>query len=134
MHTDPSPNEAFSSGRIRRTHSAEFKAQVIAACRVEGVSKAAVAMAYGINANLARRWVVEDEARHERASIASVNNVVPTFVPVQMPLPAPAPTPAALPVPTDIRVELRRGPVTINVSWPCSSAAECAAWLRELMR
>jgi transposase-like protein len=73
VRTDPTPNEAFSSGRGRRTHSAEFKAQVVAACRVAGVSKAAVAMAHGVNANLARRWVVEADGRSDSTSIASVN-------------------------------------------------------------
>ena len=128
MRTNSTPNEAFSSGRSRRTHSAEFKAQVIAACRVTGVSKAAVAMAHGINANLARRWVVEAEGRGGSTSVAPLNRAAPAFVPVQMPPPDPAP--AA----TDIRLEVRRGPVAISVSWPCSAASECAAWLREFLR
>lgn len=128
MRTDSTPNEAFSSGRGRRTHSAEFKAQVVAACRVAGVSKAAVAMAHGVNANLARRWVVEADGRGDSTSIASVNKGVPAFVPVRMPQPAAAAAPA------DIRLEVRRGPVSISVSWPCSAAAECAAWLREFLR
>lgn len=46
------------------------------------------------------------------------------FVPVQLP-PADA-------MPTDIRIELRRGATTVNVSWP--SASECAAWMREVLR
>ena len=125
-HPNSISNEAFSSGRSRRTHSAEFKAQVIAGCRVAGVSKAAVAMAHGINANLARRWVVEADARGESTSIAPVGKVVPAFVPMQMPPPVPA---AA-----DIRLEVRRGPVAISVSWPCCAASECAAWLREFLR
>ena len=126
MRTYSTPNYAFSSCRSRRTHSAEFKSQVIAECRVAGVSKATVAMAHGINANLARRWVVEADG----ASITSVPKVAPpptpAFVPVQMPSPAQAPV--------DIRLEVRRGPVSISVSWPCSAAAECGAWLREFLR
>jgi len=51
--------------RRRRTHSPEFKANVVAACRAPGVSIAAVAMANGINANLARRWVLNLERRGE---------------------------------------------------------------------
>jgi len=35
---------------------------------------------------------------------------------------------------TELRIELRRGPVTATVSWPMSSAIECAAWLREVLR
>jgi transposase-like protein len=45
----------------RRLHSAEFKAEMVAACRRPGVSSAAVALAHSINANLLRRWVSEAE-------------------------------------------------------------------------
>jgi hypothetical protein len=34
----------------------------------------------------------------------------------------------------DIRVEVRRGATAITVSWPCSAAAECAAWLRDWLK
>ena len=36
--------------------------------------------------------------------------------------------------PAEIRVELRRGPVTMTVTWPASAAADFAAWTRELLR
>ncbi len=125
MHTIS--NEAGAGRRRRRIHSAEFKAQVVAACSVPGVSNAAVALAHGINANLARRWVLEAERRGGGALVGAANSAVPTaFVPVQLP-----PTQAA---PADIRVELRRGPIAISVSWPCAGASECAAWMRELLR
>ena len=56
---------------------------------------------------------------------------------------APAPSPPAsvavqLPEPVapvgDIRVELRRGSTTITVAWPMAAIAECASWMRELLR
>jgi transposase len=34
----------------------------------------------------------------------------------------------------DIRIELHRGTTTVKVTWPLSAAAECGAWLRELLR
>jgi transposase-like protein len=84
-------------------------------------------MAHGVNANLARRWVLEAERRGGVALAGAANSAVPTaFVPVQLP-PAQA-------VPTDIRIELRRGPIAISVSWPCTAASQCAAWMRELLR
>ncbi len=108
----------------RRKHSPEFKAQVVAACRPLGVSIAAVAMANGVNANLARRWVAEAEQRGV-AHLAPAR-VAQAFVPVhQQPV---EPTPA------DIRIDLRRGPTTISVNWPCEAAAQCASWMRELLR
>lgn len=126
MHTIS--NGAGAGRRRRRIHSAEFKAQVVAACNVPGVSSAAVAMAHGINANLARRWVLESERRGGGALVktSSAGPAPTTFVAVQLP--------SAQGAPSDIRVELRRGPIAISVSWPCAAASECAAWMRELLR
>jgi transposase len=120
-------NEVSGGGRRRREHSAEFKAQVVAACSAPGVSNAAVAMAHGLNPNLARRWVREAERRGGGALVKAANSAGPTaFVPVQLP-----PAQAAS---TDIRIELRRGPIAISVSWPCTAGSQCAAWMRELLR
>ena len=84
-------------------------------------------MAHGVNANLARRWVRDAERRGGGALARAASSAVATaFVPVQLP---PAET-----APADIRIELRRGPTIINVSWPCAAASECAAWLREWLR
>ncbi len=113
--------------RRRRIHSDEFKAQVVAACKPEGVSIAAVAMSNGINPNLARRWVVAAEGRSGNQSAALASAVAPAaFLPFRLPPTAPAPA--------DIRIELRRGVTAISVSWPCAAAPECAVWMRELLR
>lgn len=124
---DTIPNEVGAGRRRRRAHSAEFKAKVVAACRSPSVSIAAVAMANGVNANLARRWVVDVERRSGGALARAAGCAVPTtFVPLQLP-----PVEAA---PVDIRIELRRGTTVINVSWPCAAASECAAWIRAVLR
>jgi transposase len=34
----------------------------------------------------------------------------------------------------DIEVEVRRGAVTMKITWPLSAAAEFGAWMRELLR
>ena len=126
---DTISNEVGAGRRRRREHSTEFKAQVVAACRTPGVSIAAVAMANGVNANLARRWVVDAERRSggQLAMAMVASGVAPTaFVPLGLPPAAPAPA--------DIRIELRRGATAIHLSWPCAAASECAAWMRELLR
>lgn len=41
--------------RHRRTHSIEFKADLVTMCRQPGISVSAVAQAHGVNANLLRR-------------------------------------------------------------------------------
>ena len=46
-------------GRIKRRHSPEFKAQVVAACEARGASVAGVSMAHGVNANLVRKWIIK---------------------------------------------------------------------------
>ena len=116
-------------GRRRRTHSDEFKAQVIGECRRPGVSIASVALANGLNANLLRLWVARAEERGE---------VAPPLEPeagpkeefIALPLEGGQPAVAA----GEIRIELRRGATTVAISWPASSAQECAAWLRSWLR
>ena len=58
--------------RRRRRHSAQFKAEAVAACRQPGVSLASVALSLGLNANLLRRWV----AAAERSGMAVVSPAV----------------------------------------------------------
>ena len=100
-----------------------------------GVSIAAVAMANGINANLARRWINQGELVGDREGLgkptsSTMATPVETaaFVPLQLTQTA-APVAAA-----DIRIELRRGATSISVYWPAHAACECAAWMRELLR
>lgn len=118
--------------RRRRLHSDEFKANAVASCTQPGMSMAAVAMANGVNANLLRRWVREAELRlggDQReapvATIAPPSAATPAFVPMQLP---------AMSMAADIRIELRRGATAITVTWPAAAAAECAAWMRELLK
>lgn len=123
--------------RTHRRHSAEFKAQVILACRQPGVSSAAVALANGLNANMLRRWMREAECVDPRPTICQAARSVsaagsasslPAFVAVQMP------SPAAAPAESDIHIEFKRGPTMIIMRWPVSQAGACASWLRELLR
>lgn len=121
-------------GRRRRRHSPEFKADAITACRRPGVSIAGVALKRGLNANLLRRWVAQFEANGggaielaSRGEVSGVAQPAPAFVPLA--LPAPSATASA-----DIRIELRRGSTAVTLSWPSSAAAECAGWMRELLR
>lgn len=119
-------SESPKSCRRRRTHGAEFKAQAVAACRPAGVSIAAIAMANGVNANLLRRWIIEaDQQPASRPALIVPAKATPSFIPVVMGERTVAP---------DIRVELRRGSTAITVTWPTTAAAECAAWMRELLR
>ena len=124
----------YGDRRRRRLHSAEFKAQVVAACRRPGVSIAAVALEHRLNANLLRRWIVAAErtgAVHAPVSrTVALAGAVPTntaFVPVEL-------QSSAVVTAQEIVIELRRGPTVVKVSWPLAAAAACAAWLGELLR
>lgn len=117
-----------TSGRRRRKHSAEFKAQVVKACSQPGMSMAAVALANGINANLLRRWVIDQPSHVSGTASAAPRK---GFVALSLPAPSPSPSVSAA---SDIRVEVRRGSMTVNVVWPVQAAGDCAAWLRELLR
>lgn len=108
----------------RRRYSAGTKAEVMAECDQPGASVAKVAMAHGINANVVHRW--RQLAREGKAATPARTGefiALPLAVP-----PGPATTAA------EIRVELRRGPVTMTVTWPAGAAADFAAWTRELLR
>ena len=103
-------------GRRRARYSDEFKRQVIAACLEPGVSTAAIALANGLNANLARRWVAESaKSRDTRlpktaATLAPVH-INPAFIPVKLesePL-----SPAVLHA--DIRIELQHGATAVQI-------------------
>jgi transposase len=124
--------EVHQAGRRRRRHSAEFKAEMVAACRQPGISIAAVALAHELNANLLRRWIIEQERATSspppmsRIADTAPAEPAPSFVPVTV-----APERGRQ---EPIRVELRRGATTVTVTWPMIAAADCAAWLRELLR
>jgi transposase len=118
-----------SKGAPRRRHGNALKAQVLAECSEPGASVAAVALAHGLNANLVHKWRRgtgrSQESAAQAASVADSGAAV--FVPLQLPQPLHA-------TPPDIRIELRRGATSVTVSWPAQAAAECAAWMRELLR
>ena len=103
---------------VRRRHSAEFKRQILIECAQPGASVASVALSHGINANVVHKW---------RRLAGAAPLPVASFVPLALP----ASSCAAL---SDIRMELRRGATSMTITWPAAAAADCAAWMRELLR
>ena len=108
----------------RRGHPVELKAQILRECAEPGASVAQVAMAHGLNANLVRKW--RRQAERGRGLVAPMREAG-GFIPLTL-------TPEPAPEHSDIRLELRRGPLLVNVTWPVASAAQCAAWMRELLK
>jgi len=108
----------------RRRHDSDLKSRVLAECAVAGASVAQVALAHGLNANLVHNW--RRLAAHDRAELVAPPSP-PSFVPVSLPT-------MTATAHRDIRVELRRGALAVNIIWPLTSSAEFSAWLCELLR
>ena len=108
----------------RRRHSDELKARVLSECAQPGASVARVAQAHGLNANLIHKW--RRRGACSRGTVATLHQAA-GFVPLAL---AASPVSAG----SDIRIELRRGAIAVNVSWPVASAAHCAVWMRELLK
>jgi len=98
----------------RRRHSPEFRAKIVAACTQPGVSIAAVARQYQLNANLVHKW--------RKAQVVDSNSTPepPGFL--------------ALPRPntvTDVhQVTLTLGELTIQ--WPLNHIHQAVPWLKAL--
>lgn len=118
----------LAQSATRRRHGDDLKTCVLAECAAPGASVAAIALSHGLNANLVHRWrrLAARGASMTQAKTVSPVGGEPRFVAVPLPT-APVPAP-------DIRIELRRGATAIAVSWPIAAAAECGAWLGELLR
>ncbi len=131
----------------RRRHSDELKAKVLAACDEPGASISGVALAHGLNTNLVRKW----RSGHgvKRVGMAITPAAVSTapaapgataeFIAIEMPAPPRAAareaTEANIAAPigeSPIQIELRRGPLHLNVRWPTGAAEDCRTWLSEL--
>ena len=120
-----------SKVRRRRKYDDKFKQQVVAECDQPGASIASIALPHGINANLVHTWRRESRQASEPPEPPAPPSVTPQNPPTFIPL-ALAPNPVS--VVADIRIELRRGGTTVAVTWPLGAAAECATWLREILR
>ena len=105
----------------RRRHDDDLKAKVLSECSVPGASVAQVALVHGLNANLVHKW------RRQAGGATVTAPEMTTFIPVAM-------TPVATALVDDIRIELRRDALTVNVTWPLAASAQCAGWLRELLK
>ena len=118
--------------RTRRTHTPEFKTQVIEACLQPGVSVAGVALANGLNANYLRRWVKEHREQAAgstgKGAVVVSHPVKPTtLVPVKIEAPVARET-------GEIRIDLRRGGAVVQMVWPATHAALLGGVLKDLLR
>ena len=97
----------YAGRRTHRTYTAQFKDELVAACREPGASIAAVAGAHGMNANVLHRWL------RERGGVMREDRS--TFIPVALPI---ATQQAGV---QDFKVELRKGALAMTITWPISA-------------
>ena len=109
--------------RRRRHYSAELKEQILLECAHPGASAAQVAMAHGINANIVHGW--RKLVREANALVSPAPSCVPVTV---------AAEDWQAPPERQIDLELRRGPLTVKLSWPMTEVTDLGIWLRELLR
>lgn len=88
-----------------------------------------------MNANVLHRWLKEHERTgrhqlmgHRPAGTLQEAAPVAAFLPVQLPPAAPQPQAQ------EIKIELRRGALSMVATWPVSAAAECASWATAILK
>jgi transposase-like protein len=122
----------YSTRRTHRTYAREFKSELVAACQVPGASIAALARQHGMNANVLHRWLKEHQRSGYHALAARSAPGGATLSPTFIPLTLPAPTPVSRE--QEIKVELRKGVLSMVVTWPASAAAEFASWTAAIIK
>jgi transposase len=121
-----------STQRTHRTYTPEFKAQLVAACQQPGASIAALAGQHGMNANVLHRWLKE----HQRSGCHQLVEVA-THATSAVPSQGPAFIPLALPTVSreqEVKIELRKGAISMVVTWPLSAAADLASWTAAILK
>jgi transposase len=95
-------------------------------------SIAALAGQHGMNANVLHRWLKEHQRNGCHASAARSAPGLASPSPAFIPLALPAPTPVSRE--QEIKVELRKGALSMVVTWPASAAAEFASWTAAILK
>jgi hypothetical protein len=87
-----------------------------------------------MNVNVLHRWLKEYErsGRHQLehsdpSSAVNLQLTSPAFIPVKLAPPAPEATEQA------IKLELRKGAVSMTITWPARAATDLAHWSRAVL-
>ena len=127
MHTN---NQLPQPGRGRRTYSPEFKAQLVAACRIPGMSVASVARNHGINHNILHRWLRELPDPAPARLPQTPHKAAPAFIE----LPITESIAPAVVAADSVHIEIQRGDLSIKLRLPAAVPPPCTQWLLELLR
>jgi transposase-like protein len=127
MHNN---NQLPQTGRGRRTYSPEFKAQLVSACRISGMSVASVARNHGINHNILHRWLRELPDPASLRLPQTAHKAVPAFI--ELPITDALAAPVG--VADSVHIEIQQGDLSVKLSCSARAAPACTQWLLELLR
>lgn len=105
----------------------------MAICQQPGVSIAALANSHAMNANVLHRWLKEHQrsGRHQLISprpsgapVAAAHS--PAFIPLKLP--------TVVHEPCGIKVELRKGALSMTVTWPLGAVADFTQWATVILK
>jgi transposase len=134
----------YSTRPTHRTYTPVFKAELVAQCQLPGASIAALATGHGMNANVLHRWLKEHAlqgchqlynptctATGARGALSPSPGNPCGFIPVKL---------GAVvhePKPPELKVELRKGTLSMSITWPISctgATADFVQWSRALLQ
>ena len=115
-----------SLAKKRRTYSAEFKQQIVQACKAPDVSIASVALQHGLNTNLVSKWIrlIDAKPGNDRSLLPNK----PAFIALSCSAPLD-------PTPTDmltVQITLPHSKAEIGLKWQTSEIPALAELLKAL--
>ena len=110
----------------RRTYSAEFKQQIVQACKASEVSIASVALQHGLNTNLVSKWIrlIDAKPGNDRSLLPNK----PAFIALSRSAPLD-------PIPTGmltVQITLPHSKAEIGLKWQVSEISALAELLKAL--
>lgn len=115
-----------SLAKKRRTYSAEFKQQIVQACKAPDVSIASIALQHGLNTNLVSKWIrlIDAKPGNDRSLLPNK----PAFIALSCSAPLD-------PTPTDmlkVQITLHHSKVEIGLKLQVSEISALAELLKAL--
>ncbi|UUZ78248.1 transposase [Polaromonas sp. P1(28)-13] len=130
-----SETQRYSTRRTHRTYSPEFKAELLAACQTAGVSIAALAGQHGMNANVLHRWLKEHRTKtHSEVDSSGPSPANAAQIAAFIPLQLSAPTPTTTVQDSELKVELRKGALSMVITWPTTAVDRFVRWSAEILK
>jgi len=110
----------------RRTYSAEFKQQIVQACKASEVSIASVALQHGLNTNLVSKWIrlIDAKPGNDRSLLPNK----PAFIALSCSAPL-DPTPTNM---LTVQITLPHSKAEIGLKWQVSEMSALAKLLKAL--